>query len=172
MSAAEAYLEDYELTLTKLASDQLASCKGNQTKAIAQLTEILLKHENRHLLKELVAEVVLRAVRYSVAHVSKTQRAAIVDPSHGKAQVTALARGLAGAFLDWPLPGGKRLADANRSEVMEGSRDYELKGTTMLQRSRWLRLVAQTIPEDKVAGDVLTNERLTELWQESTNDRV
>jgi len=37
----------------------------------------------------------------------------------------------------------------------------------MAAKARWLRLVLQSVPEGKTAGDVLTDERLRELQREA-----
>jgi hypothetical protein len=79
-------------------------------------------------------------------------------------RVTKLA---AGNLLMFPLPGGKPLRDATRKEIGEAADFYEKQSGDMAVKARWLRLVAQSIPGRKSAGEALTDERLRELHAEA-----
>lgn len=83
-----------------------------------------------------------------------------------KARVVQLAVGTLSMF---PLPGGKRLADATRAEIVAAADFYAQRAQDAGHKARWLQLVAQSIPDGKIAGDVLTDERLAELQQEVSN---
>jgi hypothetical protein len=81
------------------------------------------------------------------------------------ARVVQLAAGTLSMF---PLPGGKRLSEATRSEVVAASDFYAQRASDAGHKARWLQLVAQSIPDGKKAGDVLTDERLAELQTEAS----
>lgn len=83
-------------------------------------------------------------------------------------RVVALARG---TLLMFPLPtGGKKLGEATRAEIAEAAEFYEKQATDMGQKSRWLRLVAQSIPTNQKAGEVLTEKRLRELQKAARDE--
>lgn len=84
------------------------------------------------------------------------------------ARVVQLAAGTLSMF---PLPGGKRLAEATRSEVVAAADFYAQRSTDAGHKARWLQLVAQSIPDGKTAGDVLTDERLAELQAEVRDEK-
>lgn len=70
-----------------------------------------------------------------------------------------------GTLLMFPLPGGKKLSEATREEIAEAATFYEAQAGDMAIKARWLRLVAQSVPGDKTAGDVLSDKRLRELQE-------
>ena len=70
-------------------------------------------------------------------------------------------------LLTFPLPGGKRLGDATRPEIEDAAEFYRKQSNDMAHKATWLRLVAQSIPDGKRAGAVLTDARLRELQQEA-----
>lgn len=72
-----------------------------------------------------------------------------------------------GTLLMFPLPGGKRLADAKREEIAAAAEFYGRQASDMGAKARWLRLIAQSLPDGKVVGEVLTDERLRELQDEA-----
>ena len=79
-------------------------------------------------------------------------------------RVVHLATGTLSMF---PLPGGKRLAEATREEIVAGAEFYSQRAADAGHKARWLQLVAQSVPSGKTAGDVLTDERLAELQTEA-----
>lgn len=103
------------------------------------------------------------------------RRAIWTPPVHGKAdlasdsvnRVTQLA---AGTLLMFPLPGGKRLGQANRDEISAAAEFYSRQSDDMATKARWLRLVAQSLPSDSKASDVLTDARLRELQEVARAD--
>lgn len=88
----------------------------------------------------------------------------VADPTPDAARVVQLA---AGTLLMFPLPGGKRLAEATREEIAAAAEFYERQAGDMATKGRWLRLVAQSIPGKKTVGDVLTDQRLRDLQEEA-----
>jgi hypothetical protein len=73
-------------------------------------------------------------------------------------------------LLIFPLPGGKALGVANRAEIEFAAEFYRKQSDDMSHKSRWLRLVAQSVPDGKKAEDVLSNDRLAELQKEAASD--
>lgn len=111
----------------------------------------------------------------AVANVVRRDRAQIwaltpEDIARRRTQVEALASATAKSLLDFPLPGGKRLAEATREEVSVASEFYGAQARDMGRKSVWLRLVAQSLPDGAKVGDALTASRLEELRAEASHD--
>lgn len=67
------------------------------------------------------------------------------------------------SFLqDFRLPGGKKLVQANKAEILLAAEQYSKQGSDMLHKARWLKAIA-----DEMNGECLSEERLKEL-QEKT----
>lgn len=80
----------------------------------------------------------------------------------GAFRVTQLA---AGTLLMFPLPGGRKLGEATREEISAAADFYASQSDDMATKARWLRLVAQSMPNTAKVGDVLTDDRLRELQE-------
>lgn len=85
--------------------------------------------------------------------------------SHRAAGANRVVQLASGTLLMFPLPGGKKLGEATRDEIAEAARFYESQAGDMATKARWLRLVAQSVPGDSKASDVLTDKRLRELQE-------
>lgn len=152
--------------LGDIARDCLKEASGDTRKAIAAMTEVLMK--NRPLLQELIAPIVLSVAQAKVRQANIDARRHIIDRSpDGRRRMLALAGGLKVAMLDFPLSGGLLLRDATRQEVSDQAAMYEKSGSDMLRKSRWLMAIAQSIPDQKKVEDVITEERVVELWEAS-----
>jgi hypothetical protein len=152
------------LTLRAIASEALKKHDGNTTAAITEVIDRLLK--DRHLLRELVAELVCQAARATVGEAHRSLRGNLSRAAN-RDDVSALASGIGASLLDFPLSGGLLLRDATREQVLEQVSFYEKQGRDMLHKARWLQLVAQGVPESQKVGDSLTDARAVELWKES-----
>ena len=125
----------------------------------------------RPLLREACYNAVreqMRGERRSIwADARLTPKPAPVDTKRQASRVVQLAQG---TLLMFPLPGGVRLKDATGRQIAEAADFYARQARDMDTKARWLRLVAQSVPDSAVAGDVMTDARLAELREEA--DRV
>jgi len=114
----------------------------------------------------------IRAACYSaVASCVRQQRRAVwstIQPTteERRAQIAALAAGVMRTLHDFPLPGGKRLGDATREEVVAAAEFFGRQARDMAWKSRWLAHVAQALPPGRKVSEVISAERLEELRQE------
>ena len=83
------------------------------------------------------------------------------------AQADRVVQLATGTLRMFPLPGGKRLGEATRQEIAEAAHFYERQAGDMAHKARWLQLVAQSVPDGRSAGEVLTDQRLAELQAEA-----
>jgi hypothetical protein len=113
----------------------------------------------------IVCEVTTRGV------LRHRRRVVWLPPNYDKggkgARVTALAAG--NRLIYFPLPGGKVLADASAAEVRAAAAFYTLQARDMGWKARWLRAVAQRVPEGKTVKEALTEKALTKLKAEALN---
>lgn len=155
--------------LSAMARECLAEHDGNTTKAISALVVLLLS--DRALLRELVAPIVLAAVDTHVDRSTHYQRKNLiisVNRQSRRSDMVALAGGIAHSMLDFTLgtAAGIRLRDATREQVVGQAEEYTRQGNSMLRNARWLELIAQGVPADRKVGEVLTDARANELWEQ------
>lgn len=158
--------ETEEITLTTLAREALEERDGNVTKAAGLLANRLSRDKK---LLNIVVEEAIREVANDRARQLNMQLRRAVIRSASRADVDALADGLAASFLDFPLSTGVRLRDADRKAVEVQVEIYRRMHVTTGHKYRWLQCIAQAIPDGKKVGDVLAESRLNELWKETQN---
>lgn len=67
------------------------------------------------------------------------------------------------SLLYFPLPSGRRLGEAERSEVIEAAKQYNAQARDMNAKALWLAAVAEAMPAGSVVKDVLTENDLENL---------
>lgn len=162
--------ENEEITLGGLARETLTKADGDTEKATDLLTKRLLK--DRPLLRSIIHGAIRDAVVYRTNMAMRGDRYRIVhavpaSPPPGREAVEALASGIRNALLDMPLAGGLRLRDANREQVSEQANRYAALAKDTGHKARWLTLIAQSVPDGKLVGDVMNDERAAELFREA-----
>lgn len=159
-------------TPSRMAALALGKAKGDVQKATRALAAQVRSDDK--LYRAVMDSLVDTACYDLVASVCRAQRRKIWSPpappagqSDDRARVVALGRGTVASLLDFPLPGGMKLRDAKRSDVVSAHEFYATQARDMDGKARWLRLIAQSVPEDRRVGDVLTADRLESLQQEA-----
>lgn len=66
-------------------------------------------------------------------------------------------------LMMFPLPGGKRLADATREEIAEASNYYLDRAKDARHKGAWLALIADRLPDGKAVRDAMTEKELQEM---------
>lgn len=152
--------------LRSLARDALTKSRGNTKRATDNLT--LLLEEDKALLRAIVSDAIQIAAYYTVNHAMRHKRAAVVvSAEQSRSGVVALASGISASLLDFPLAGGLRLRNATASEVTDQIDRYDAIGRDVRRKARWLRLIVQSVPPNKKVGDVISDSRAQELWNEA-----
>lgn len=156
-------------TLYALAKDVLRSVNNDADKAEEALFARI--SSDATLLRALVQGAVKMSVNVSVASVLGSQRAAafnsVANIERARAGVKALAGFISSALLDMPLADGTLLKNATAFEITETAERWEKVSNTMAHRSRFLRAVAKAVPPGKRVGDVLTEEKATQLFRKA-----
>lgn len=166
--AASAKPKDRDL-VAEAARAALDAAGGDVREATRALE--LSVRGNRRLRDELTDPLLATACYTAVTAQCRVERRKVWTPpverlvanrTTGSHRVVQLA---AGTLLMFPLPGGKKLGDATREEISEAAGFYEAQAGDMATKARWLRLVAQSVPGEKRAGEALTEKRLRELQE-------
>lgn len=163
--AAEKIETPKTITIRSLAREALQAANGDIRAAIESMVKHLLA--DRRALKEVVAEAIMIASSTSAQLVHRGKRRQVFGVGQGQSTIAVLADGIRAALLDFPLAGGVLLRHASRAEVSAQANIYEEQGRVHMARARWLRLIAQSVPDDRAVGDVITDARAIELWNEA-----
>lgn len=145
---------------------------GGDLKAAVVALEARVRKE-RSLYDALTDPLIAQACYDAVRKACHTDRQSVwKEPGtkivKGKTQNSArIVHLAAGNLLMFPLPGGKKLGEATRSEISSAANFYEKQSGDMAVKARWLRLVAQSLPSGQTVKDVLTDKRLRELQTEA-----
>lgn len=86
------------------------------------------------------------------------------EPQGQRSRVEALAQS---NLMMFQLPGGKPIAKATLTELLEASEFWTKQGRDMMHKGRWLSLVAARVPADKYVADALTEDDLRSLKAEA-----
>lgn len=154
-------------TLESLAREEMDRADGDYEKACIALCARLRR--DAPLLKSIVAHIMERLVKSAFRHLDRQERERIVRSANMSSaeRMAVLAGGMTAALLDFPLRKGIKLRDATREQVMDQAEFYGSAGADMLHKHRWLTTLAQALPADKCVGEVITEDRAVELWQET-----
>lgn len=160
------------ITIADVARKALEDAGGNVDKA-TEMFEAAVR-QSRALRDQLTEPLIAEACRAAVRkEVREERRTVWVVPTAKPAQVDVKAQAdrvvqlAAGTLAMFPLPGGKRLGEATREEISTAAEFYGRQAADMGAKARWLRLIAQSVPDGKKVGDVLSDARLRELQQEA-----
>jgi hypothetical protein len=72
------------------------------------------------------------------------------------------------SLLGFPLPGGKLLGEATKTEVLEAAQFYQSQGRDMMAKAAWLNAIAKAMGNSKFVAKALDDERLAALKEEVT----
>ena len=160
--------------VSQAARRALDEADGDPTRAAEILEERVRADQDlwRRLTDQLIRAACTSYVRSEVAaerrriwrNRAANPRNVIMD---GKRRMERLAQE---NLMLFPLPGGMRLGEARRDEVSAAAGFYAGMTRDMAWKQRWLSLVAQSLPDDKAVGEVLTEERLRELQAETQDN--
>lgn len=156
-----------DLSLRALARTALEQCGGNTAEATDAVAEILAN--DKRLARSVAAEAIALASYELVQHRMRDNRSAVVlSANRSRDGVAALANGIRAALLDFPLAGGMKLRDATPDEVTEQIDRYDAIGRDVSHKAKWLRLIVQSVPRNKLIGEVISDDRAQELWNEAS----
>lgn len=135
------------------------------TMSAAELLESWARID-RQLFDYLTKPWLSRACDDAVRAVTRGERAAIVR-SWTAPNYTAGGNGhrvhtLARSLLDFPLPGGLRLRDARRDDLLGAAKFYRAQAVDMASKANWLESIAERVGRKQV-GKVFDDDTLPPL---------
>lgn len=163
---------DYSV-IKRMASEAYDSADGNVSKAVEAMEDAAFARGE--IADRLLMALVRAGCRRAVSEVHVGGRSKIWNaPAHvakdadesDKGRVVALA---AGNLMLFPLPGGKRLGDAKRSDVAFAADVFEVQADDMKIKARWLRLIAGSLRNHDTVAETLTEEELNAFRTEARN---
>ena len=148
-----------------MVRDIWADNEGNIPAAIDALMAVLDTPEFQATLQP----VILRAwCRDQVeAHVGALRLAAVRSVGQSSWEGARLRQVINANLFDFPLPGGKRLADANSLEIMDGANHYRGSAEDAAHKARWLDRVAKRVGGRNRAEEALPLRELETLFEEA-----
>lgn len=167
--------KEKEHAFARLAYAALKANDGDVEKSKAYLDRRLQAEAD--LRRTVIAQILDYAIGQRVQQAMRDKRRTLVhavttasvnqDYGAQRERYLSLAEPIRESLMDFTLRGGLKLRHANRDTITQQTDFYEKQSNTMAQTARWLRLVLQGLPENKVVEHVYTESRLAELWRES-----
>lgn len=132
-------------------------------------TELLIEKLEDPAIRRAVSVDALRMASRSVISSTRTNERDRIERlerqrrDHGAA-IRAEAATLNACLMDFPLPHGGTLRQADRPKIELAVSHYEKTAATSIRRAAWLKAVAAKLPEGKTVGDALTEADLQEAF--------
>ena len=161
---AVALKKQQDIDLKTLAADALEQAGGNVVEATNILESWAVESWDVY---RAVTERLLRQGCYSaVSGICRRNREAIwYSPGYDAQQKGDRVHAHARTLLDFPLPGGKRLADANKKDLQEAMAFYRRQADQMGRVAEWLGKIAQKVGKG-IVGQRLTDEDLRRMQKQ------
>lgn len=136
---------------------------------IQDATEILFRRatSDHAFITEKLPEIVRSWCAEQIGHlVGSVRLAAWTAPNYdAKGKGERLANAITASLLDFPLPGGKRLADATPEEVREGAAFFRSQAEDMSWKARWLDKVAEKVGRKPRVAAAVTEADLRKMQE-------
>jgi len=157
-------------TLNRLASEALIEAAGDW-KAATTLFQTWVEGD-ADLLRELAAPAIAGLCWKHVRAAAQQQRthywSATAQPNVD--QTNGLSAVGATTLMDYPLAGGKRLGDATAGELLAEAETYATLARVTALRGRWLRLIAERLPDGATVESTLSVADVEGLQREVERD--
>lgn len=142
-----------------------AVAQSPDTRSAADLLESWARSD-RELFDYLVKPWLTRACEEAVRTVTRSERAAIcrswTAPNYTLGGNGHRVHTLGRSLLDFPLPGGMRLRDARKDDLLGAVKFYRSQAVDMAAKASWLEAIAERVGRKQV-GNVFDDETLPPL---------
>lgn len=157
-------------SIASVIRDVWTQNEGNMPEAASDLFSRVIG--DQALLNDILPAVLMAWCREQIStHVGAIRIAAVQAAGANDADHSPrIRRVIAATLFDFPLPGGKRLGDANANEIRDGAQSYDRAGRDALHKARWLQRVADKVGRKNKAESALTLAQLEQLFEESRNE--
>lgn len=175
---AKAKVTEPITTLKELAFIAKDKCDGNWDDSTKYMIDRLKRSPS--LLESLLDEILYVSCKYVVRQTTREVRQELEDSTRKAAHDVYVApvskRENAGGTMphhlkplkqlgwyDYELQGGLRLAQATKKDVLAHAAVLEKMGRGCFANARWLRDIGDKMPEDKLIGEVFSEEEILEM---------
>lgn len=123
------------------------------------------------LYRVLMAQHEYDAARAAVGRLASHNRRLILsrpaDPAPANKRAMHLAQVTSSAFLDFRLPGGRRLGQATAEQVREGAAFYIGRADDAYRKGTWLARIAKALPEGKTVAEQFADADLAQMLEDA-----
>lgn len=161
-----------EPTLGSVAREALDDAKGNVLSATGIMTNRMMT--DTALYRLLMFDVIRTACYAAVTAQARAERRVIWHSKQPtieeqKGRVRDRSVGIIRTLMDFNLPGGVRLGDARREDILTAINNYTGYIGDMLIKRRWLELILPHVRGKKKVSQVLTPTDLVKFQEEARN---
>lgn len=149
------------MNANELATQAMEQCDGDVLKATEYLEQTARKDVG---VWKALTEGLLRNACYDACRgICRSERRIIWNsPNYSAGGNGERVKQHAETLMDWPLPGGMKLRDATKKDLLEASTFYQKQASKMAAISGWLGAIANKV-KTKTVGETLTDEQLRKL---------
>jgi len=173
MSAARDEMEN-RIDIADIARSTLDAANGDALKASA----LLEQHARRDVkvANALLLPLLHQACYDAIRAVCKLERGyiwrqAASDLARHNSEGANRVRSHGRRLMDFILPhGAMRIGEATNAELLRAVDFYRKQARTEMQRARWIELIAQHVEGRRKVKNALTEDRLSELYQQAVED--
>lgn len=155
-----------EVTLSGLAERAYREADGDIAEAVAVMSDLLIVDDDIRI--SLIRDAVEMVAATSVRRQMLSERSSIVRHAvsgQTRANVSALAAGVARSLLDFPLSDGTPLRMASRSQVERQEAMYASQAAELGNRARWLRAILARMGSAEKVGDAIDEDTALALYR-------
>lgn len=168
-----------EPDVNAIASECLSEVGGDYDKAATLLEKRLRKDADlfdwmvvftaRHLIRGIA-----RSSRHMFGNFSEKTNAIVeLSGSGGQRSVVGLknaAASNAASFLDYPLPGGGYLKDADKARLIEAAAFHRVQMRGNQHKHIWFMKLSKLVPKNKTVNDIFSSEKLENLYNQAKDE--
>lgn len=153
-------------TANEIAQEMMLEADGDVLEATAMLEELARQDVE---VWQAVTDGLLRTACYDACRsICRSERRTIWHTSGYDAGGNGeRIKSHSSSLMEWPLPGGKRMRDATKQDLIDAAGFYAMQASQMAAVSDWLGRVASKV-KSKTVGETLTDKQLRTLRDDTS----
>lgn len=157
-------------TATEYAQDAMTQADGDVLEATAALEEMARDDMS---VWQVLTENLLKSACYDACRgICRSERRVIWHTTGSdKGGNGERVKSHAATLMDFPLPGGKRLRDATKDDLIEAAGFYDRQAAQMASVAEWLTGIARKV-RGKTVGESMTEDQLRSMKDGQQRDKA
>lgn len=148
-------------TATELAQEAMQAANGDVLEATAILEQ--KARGDMDVWRALTDGLLKKACYDACRGICRTERRIIWNaPNYDAGGNGERIKAHSSTLMDWPLPGGMKLKDATKADLIAAAEFYAKQAANMQSISNWLNQIAKKV-KNKTVGDSMTDDQLRKL---------